>query len=141
MDFKKLEEKQSRFNNTVVKNIFDKIENQIKSSVGPLHMAVSEDNKEFSETQEFTKLLDTIKRAKNERWVMDDNSKTVMNEGRGSIAAITNDITDVSLYLILKALKTNNKIVLFVEDKIHEVTKKIIEIVNNDILFSRSITS
>ena len=132
MDFKKLEEKQSRFNNTVVKNIFDKIENQIKSSVGPLHMAVSEDNKEFSETQEFTKLLDTIKRAKNERWIMDDNSKTVMNEGRGSIAAITNDITDVSLYLILKALKTNNKIVLFVEDKIHEVTKKIIEIVNNE---------
>lgn len=131
MDVKKLEKEQSKFNTKVVKEIFDKIETEIKSKVGPLHMAVSEDNNEFSETQEYSKLLDTISRAKKEEWIMDNNSKTTIYEGLGSIGVISNDTSDCSLYLILKALKTHNKLVLFVEDKIHEVTKKIIEIVNN----------
>ncbi|MBR2704045.1 MAG: hypothetical protein IKE91_01080 [Clostridia bacterium] len=131
MDVKKLEKEQSKFNTKVVKEIFEKIEKEFKSKVGPLHMAVSEDNKEFSETQEYSKLLDTISRAKKEDWIMDNNSKTTIYEGLGSIGVISNDVSDVSLYLILKALKTHNRLVLFVEDKIHEVTKKIIEIVNN----------
>ncbi|MBR2744203.1 MAG: hypothetical protein IKE01_02760 [Clostridia bacterium] len=131
MDIKKIEKEQSKFNINTIREIFDKIEIEIKSKVGPLHMSVSEDNNEFSETQEYSKLLETISRAKKEDWIMDNNSKTVMYDGLGSIGAITNDVSDVSLYLILKALKTHNKLVLFVEDKIHEVTKKIIEIVNN----------
>lgn len=131
MDVKNLGIEQSKFNDKVVKEIFDKVEIKIKSKVGPLHIAVSEDNNAFSETQEYSRLLETISRVKNEDWIMDNNSKTTIYEGLGSIAAITNDVSDCSVYLILKALKTHNKLVLFAEDKVHKVTKKIIEIVNN----------
>ncbi|MBQ3409217.1 MAG: hypothetical protein IJH12_08460 [Clostridia bacterium] len=130
MDIKKLKVEQSKYNIKIIKAIFDKIENQIKTRVGPIHMAVSEDNKEFSETQEYSNLINTIERAKKEDWIMSNNSKTLMYEGLGSMAAVTDDRSDVSLYLILKALKTHNNLVLFVNDKVHEVTKKLIEIVN-----------
>ena len=130
MDIRNIKIEQSKYNIKLVNEIFDKIENQIKTSVGPLHMAVSEDNKEFSETQEYSNLISTINRAKEEDWIMKNNSKTLMYDGLGSIAAVTDDRSDVSLYLILKALKTHNNLVLFVNDKVHEVTKKLIEIVN-----------
>lgn len=130
MDIRNIKIEQSKYNIKLVNEIFDKIENQIKTSVGPLHMAVSEDNKEFSETQEYSNLINTINRAKEEDWIMKNNSKTLMYDGLGSIAAVTDDRSDVSLYLILKALKTHNNLVLFVNDKVHEVTKKLIEIVN-----------
>ena len=130
MDIRNIKIEQSKYNIKLVNEIFDKIENQIKTSVGPLHMAVSEDNIEFSETQEYSNLINTINRAKEEDWIMKNNSKTLMYDGLGSIAAVTDDRSDVSLYLILKALKTHNNLVLFVNDKVHEVTKKLIEIVN-----------
>ena len=130
MDIRNIKIEQSKYNIKLVNEIFDKIENQINTSVGPLHMAVSEDNKEFSETQEYSNLINTINRAKEEDWIMKNNSKTLMYDGLGSIAAVTDDRSDVSLYLILKALKTHNNLVLFVNDKVHEVTKKLIEIVN-----------
>ena len=130
MDIRNIKIEQSKYNIKLVNEIFDKIENQIKTSVGPLHMAVSEDNNEFSETQEYSNLINTINRAKEEDWIMKNNSKTLMYDGLGSIAAVTDDRSDVSLYLILKALKTHNNLVLFVNDKVHEVTKKLIEIVN-----------
>ena len=130
MDIRNIKIEQSKYNIKLVNEIFDKIENQIKTSVGPLHMAVSEDNKEFSETQEYSNLINTINRAKEEDWIMKNNSKTLMYDGLGSIAAVTDDRSDVSLYLILKALKTHNNLVLFVNDKVHEVTKKLIEVVN-----------
>ena len=130
MDIRNIKIEQSKYNIKLVNEIFDKIENQIKKSVGPLHMAVSEDNKEFSETQEYSNLINTINKAKEEDWIMKNNSKTLMYDGLGSIAAVTDDRSDVSLYLILKALKTHNNLVLFVNDKVHEVTKKLIEIVN-----------
>lgn len=130
MDIRNIKIEQSKYNIKLVNEIFDKIENQIKTRVGPLHMAVSEDNKEFSETQEYSNLINTINRAKEEDWIMKNNSKTLMYDGLGSIAAVTDDRSDVSLYLILKALKTHNNLVLFVNDKVHEVTKKLIEIVN-----------
>ena len=92
MDVKNLGIEQSKFNNKVVKEIFDKVEIEIKSKVGPLHIAVSEDNNAFSETQEYSRLLETISRVKNEDLIMDNNSKTTIYEGLGSIAAITNDV-------------------------------------------------
>ena len=131
MDIKKLQKNQSKFSLKQAKEIFDKIENKMKKNVGQLHMAIANDNAEHSQTQEFSRLIDVITNAKKEVWIMDKNSATTMHEGVGSIAAIINDTSDVSLYLILKAIKTHNKIVLFVDGKIHEATKMLIEIINS----------
>lgn len=94
-------------------------------------MAISEDNKEFFETEEYTKLLSILDRARSELWIMEENSKTIKYDGIGSIAAITDGNMETSFYLILKALKTHNKLVLFSNDKIRESTRKIIQIVNS----------
>lgn len=131
MDIRNIEREQSKYNTKQIKGIFDKIEEKIKNNVGQLHTAVSNDNKEHSETLAYFSLLDIVLKAKQENWIMNENSNAIMYEGRGSIAAVINDTADVSLYLILKALKTHNKIVLFVEGRLHDVTRNLIKIINS----------
>lgn len=127
MDINEYRKAKFKFNKKIVGEIIKELEEMVKTSVGQLHLAINSDNEEFSETESFSKLVDTIERIKKEDWIIDNNNKSVIYEGLGNIAIVSDCKPDVCLYMILKALKTNNNIAFYIDGKIHEVSKKIIE--------------
>lgn len=132
MNFDYLNKKYSEFNITIVKKLFLNIEKRIKENVALFHNYIEQDNKKFFEKFEYTKLLDVLDRVNKEEWIMEKSSKTHIYYGIGNIGVCYKGNIDIALYLILKALKTNNNIVFFEEDDIHQTTKKLLDIVNEE---------
>lgn len=130
MNINKYKKSGSKFNKKTVSIIINDVEEKIKSNVGALHLAVNKDNDEYSETEVFSTLVDTIDRIKKEDWVLGKNSKNIMYEGTGNIAVISESKPEICLYMILKALKTNNSIAFFIGDKIHETSKMLIQYID-----------
>jgi len=118
-----------KFNKKIVEEIIRGIEVKIKENVSALHLAVNKDNEEYAETEEFSRLINTIERIKKEDWIMEKNTRTTKYEGLGNIAVISESKPDLCLYMIIKALKTNNGIAFLLDEKIHVASKKIIEYV------------
>ncbi len=132
MNLDYLEKNHSQFNIAIAKQVVFNIEKIIKENVALFHNCIEQDNKEFFEKFEFSKLLNAIDRINKEEWVMQKNTKTEIYYGIGNIGVCHKCNSDIVLYLILKALKTNNNIVFFEEDNIHQTTKKLIDIVNKE---------
>jgi gamma-glutamyl phosphate reductase len=132
MNFDYLTKEYSKFNIKIVQEIFSNIKKRIESSVGILHNSIEQDNKKYFEKFEYSKLLQTIDRANHEDWIMNKNTKTFMYYGIGNIGVCFKGTTDLVLYLLLKALKTNNNIIFFEENEIHKTSQVLIDIVNEE---------
>lgn len=122
----------SEYNTKKVKNIISNIESRIKENVAKFHNSIVQDNKTFFERFEFSTLISTMERSLKEDWVMEKNNKNQFYTGIGNIGVCYKGTSDIVLYLALKALKTNNNIIFFEESDIHETSKIIIDIVNEE---------
>lgn len=132
MNFDYLNKEQSKFNITIVKQLIINIEKRIKENVALFHNCIEQDNEKFFEKFEFSKLLTAVERINKESWIMEQNTKNKIYCGIGNIGVCHKCNADVILYLILKALKTNNNIVFFEGDDIHQTTQKLIDIANEE---------
>lgn len=132
MNFDFLNKEQSKFNITIVKQIVVNIEERIKKDVAIFHNYIEQDNKNFFEKFQFSKLLTAIDRINEESWIMERNNKAKIYYGIGNIGVCHKCNADLVLYLMLKALKTENNIVFFEEDEIHKTTQKLIDIVKEE---------
>ena len=131
MEFDYLNEKFSEFNVKIVKDIILNIKNRIKENVGKIHMLIENDNKKYIERFEYTKILQAIEKINNEEWIMDKNTNECIYYGLGNIGVCLNGKPDLALYLALKALKTNNNIVIF-EEELHETSQFLLNIINEE---------
>ncbi|MBP3708603.1 MAG: hypothetical protein J6J36_08440 [Clostridia bacterium] len=129
MNFKNINNMKSKFNIDIVKKIFSDVEELLKQKLGPIHMAIREDNKEFIENSEYLKILNAVNMALAEDWIMEKSNTRVRYSSIGSIGLVSDGKPDVVLYMALKALKTHNNIVFYVEEEKHQSTDMIIKIV------------
>ncbi len=129
-NFNNLKQSINRFDIEKIKAIIQEIEQIIKQKVGTIVSLIDEDNKEFSESITYSKIIQTIKQYKAERILLEKRSKNLLIEGIGNIAVIYNGTPDILLYLCVKAIKTHNNIIFFESKSIHKTSKYIIELVN-----------
>ena len=129
MNFKNINNMKSKFNIDIVKKIFSDIEDLLKQELGPIHMAIREDNKEFLETSEYQKILNVVNRALAEDWIMENSNTKVRYSSIGNIGLVSDGKPEAVLYMALKALKTHNNIVFYVKEDKHQSTDMIIKIV------------
>lgn len=123
------EEKCSEFNIKVVKKIFNDIKDKIKENVNILHNSINNDNEEFLEKFEYKNLLDIVENVEKEEWIIEKNDKTKIYSGGSNIGVCYNGVPEITLYSILKALKTNNNITFFEEKDIHKTSKLLVDFV------------
>ena len=121
----------NEFNIKTVKNLFYNIEKKIKENVGLFFECIEKDNNNLIERFDYSRIKKTIDRINSEEWIIEKNINANIYCGIGNIGACIKGKPDILLYLILKALKTNNNIVLF-EEEIHETSKMIVDIINKE---------
>lgn len=129
--FNLLNIEKSKFNMETVKQIIEDIESAIKENVLSIRNTLNEDNENFLEKNEFSKLLDVIDDIKKEEYVLSKNSSKVIYAGIGNIGVFYNGRPDLFLYLAIKALKTNNNIVLFEKEEQYKTTELLKKIIKN----------
>lgn len=118
----------SDFNIKIVKKIFDNIKKEIKENVSSLHNSISNDNKEFFENFEYKNLLEIVENVEKEEWLIEKSSNTKIYTGIGNIGVCYNGTPEITLYMILKALKTNNNITFLKEKNLHKTSEILIDI-------------
>ena len=131
MNFDEMKKVFSKFNIDKVKQIVEEIENSLKQKVGPMVKLITEDNKEFAENLTYSKIIESIEKAKKEPWELEKNSKSLRIDGLGNIAVVYNGSPDILLYLSIKALKTHNNIVFYEDTNIHKSSNYIIDLINS----------
>ena len=131
MNFNEMKKVFSKFNIDKVKQIVEEIENSLKQKVGLMVNLISEDNKEFAENFTYSKIIESIEKAKNEPWELEKNSKSLRIDGIGNIAVVYNGSPEILLYLGVKALKTHNNIVFYEDTNIHKSSNYIIDLINS----------
>lgn len=131
MNFDEMKKVFSKFNIDKVKQIVKEIEKSLKQKVGPMVKLITEDNKEFAENFTYSKIIESIEKAKNEPWELEKNSKSLRTDGIGNIAVVYNGSPEILLYLAVKALKTHNNIVFYEDTNIHKSSNYIIDLINS----------
>lgn len=119
-----------KFDIKVVKEIIDNIDFEIRKNVGVLFSSIDDDNKNFYESEMYSKIISILNQLNKEGYIMERNTRDVVYDGLGNIGVFYNGQPEIFLYMTLKALKTHNNITFFEEDEIHRTTKILLDIIN-----------
>lgn len=119
-----------KFDIKVVKEIIGNIDFEIRKNVGVLFSSIDDDNKNFYESEMYSKIISILNQLNKEGYIMERNTRDVVYDGLGNIGVFYNGQPEIFLYMTLKALKTHNNITFFEEDEIHKTTKILLDIIN-----------
>lgn len=119
-----------KFDIKVVKEIIGNIDFEIRKNVGVLFSSIDDDNKNFYESEMYSKIISILNQLNKEGYIMERNTRDVVYDGLGNIGVLYNGQPEIFLYMTLKALKTHNNITFFEEDEIHRTTKILLDIIN-----------
>lgn len=119
-----------KFDIKVVKEIIGNIDFEIRKNVGVLFSSIDDDNKNFYESEMYSKIISILNQLNKEGYIMERNTRDVVYDSLGNIGVFYNGQPEIFLYMTLKALKTHNNITFFEEDEIHRTTKILLDIIN-----------
>ena len=119
-----------KFDIKVVKEIIGNIDFEIRKNVGVLFSSIDDDNKNFYESEMYSKIISILNQLNKEGYIMERNTRDVVYDSLGNIGVFYNGQPEIFLYMTLKALKTHNNITFFEEDEIHKTTKILLDIIN-----------
>ena len=119
-----------KFDIKFLKEIIGNIDFEIRKNVGVLFSSIDDDNKNFYESEMYSKIISILNQLNKEGYIMERNTRDVVYDGLGNIGVFYNGQPEIFLYMTLKALKTHNNITFFEEDEIHKTTKILLDIIN-----------
>lgn len=121
----------SKFNSQIIKNIFVDIADMIKQNVAKLHKTIEDDSNDFGEKYDFSGLMDIVERTNTEECLLSKSNKNTYYYGIGNVGVCYNGSPEVFLYMVLKAIKTNNNIVFFECEEPHATNAILLDLVKN----------
>lgn len=119
-----------KFDITLAKKILQDIRDTFELNKENISKLIDEDNSSFAEKNSLDCLQEVISRVIGEKWGLEKSSKNSIANGIGTIGVICDGNLEVFFYMCLKAIKTNNRMLIFETKEIHKTAKFIISIID-----------